>query len=124
MKAFGSAGVWGLGLGESVEKMQYLPYAHTDFIFPIIGEELGLRMTLFVVFAFLMLTLSGILISLQARDRFGMLLGFGIVMNICAPGIGEYRHDHRAVTEQGHAPAVHQFRRVEPVLVPDVHTGY
>ncbi len=82
LKAFGSGGVWGLGLGESVEKMQYLPYAHTDFIFPIIGEELGLRMTLFVVFAFLMLTLSGVLISLQARDRFGMLLGFGIVMNI------------------------------------------
>ncbi len=82
LKAFGSGGIWGLGLGESREKMQYLPYAHTDFIFPIIGEELGLRMTLFVVFTFLMVTLSGVLISVHARDRFGMLLGFGLVMNI------------------------------------------
>ena len=82
LKAFGSGGIWGLGLGESREKMQYLPYAHTDFIFPIIGEELGLRMTLFVVFSFLMVTFSGVFISLQARDRFGTLLGFGLVMNI------------------------------------------
>ena len=82
LKAFGSGGLWGLGLGESREKIGYLPYAHTDFIFPIIGEELGLRVTLFVVFTFLIITLCGILISLHARDRFGMLLGFGLVMNI------------------------------------------
>ena len=50
--------------------------------FPIIGEELGLRATLLVVLRFLALTLSGIMIALQARDRFGMLLGFGLVMNI------------------------------------------
>ncbi len=62
--------------------MLYLPYAHTDFIFPIIGEELGLRATLLVVLAFLALTLSGIVIALQSRDRFGMLLGFGLVINI------------------------------------------
>ncbi len=123
LKAFGSGGVWGLGLGESVEKMQYLPYAHTDFIFPIIGEELGLRMTLFVVFAFLMLTLSGILISLQARDRFGMLLGFGSRHEHRAPGVGEHRHDNRSVAEQGDAAAVHQFRRIEPVFVSHVHRG-
>ena len=62
--------------------MQYLPYAHTDFIFPIIGEELGLRATLFVVLSFLGVTLSGTLIAMQSRDRFGMLLGFGLVINI------------------------------------------
>ena len=82
LKAFALGGVWGDGLGESREKMQYLPYAHTDFIFPIIGEELGLRATLFVVFSFLAATLSGIMIAIQARDRFGMLLGFGLVINI------------------------------------------
>ncbi len=82
LKAFGSGGLFGRGLGESVEKMLYLPYAHTDFIFPIIGEELGLRVTLLVVCAFLALSLSGIVIATQARDRFGMLLGFGLVMNI------------------------------------------
>ena len=82
LKALGSGGLFGRGLGESIEKMLYLPYAHTDFIFPIIGEELGLRGTLLVVCAFLALTLSGIVIALQSRDRFGMLLGFGMVMNI------------------------------------------
>ena len=82
LKAFGSGGLFGRGLGESIEKMLYLPYAHTDFIFPIIGEELGLRATLLVVCAFLALTLSGIVIASQSRDRFGMLLGFGLVMNI------------------------------------------
>lgn len=82
LKAFGSGGIYGLGLGESREKMQYLPYAHTDFIFPIIGEELGLRATLFVVLAFLGVTLSGTLIAMQSRDRFGMLLGFGLVINV------------------------------------------
>lgn len=82
LKAFGSGGIWGLGLGNSVEKMQFLPYAHTDFIFPIIGEEMGLRATLLVVLLFLLVTLSGTLIAMQARDRFGMLLGFGLVINI------------------------------------------
>ena len=82
LKAFGLGGISGLGLGDSVEKMQYLPYAHTDFIFPIIGEELGLSATLLIVLAFLLLTMSGVMIALQARDRFGMLLGFGLVINI------------------------------------------
>ena len=82
LKAFGLGGVSGLGLGDSVEKMQYLPYAHTDFIFPIIGEELGLFATLLIVLAFLLVTMSGVLIALQARDRFGMLLGFGLAINV------------------------------------------
>ncbi len=75
--AFGSGGVEGLGLGNGRQKMLYLPYAHTDFIFPVIGEELGLRVTLVVVFCYLLIVTSGILISLNAKDRFGMLLGFG-----------------------------------------------
>ncbi|HEY6842359.1 MAG TPA: putative peptidoglycan glycosyltransferase FtsW [Chthoniobacterales bacterium] len=75
--AFGSGGVEGLGLGNGRQKMLYLPYAHTDFIFPVIGEELGLRVTLVVVFCYLLVVTSGILISLNAKDRFGMLLGFG-----------------------------------------------
>jgi cell division protein FtsW len=75
--AFGSGGVEGLGLGNGRQKMLYLPYAHTDFIFPVIGEELGLRVTLVIVFCYLLIATSGILISLNAKDRFGMLLGFG-----------------------------------------------
>jgi len=77
--AWGSGGIDGLGLGNGRQKMLYLPYAHTDFIFPIIGEELGLRFSLLVVFLFVIIIVCGITIALHARDRFGLLLGCGIV---------------------------------------------
>jgi cell division protein FtsW len=77
--AFGSGGIEGLGLGNGRQKMLYLPYAHTDFIFPIIGEELGLRMTLLVVFLFVVVIMCGVMIALHAKDRFGLLLGSGVV---------------------------------------------
>jgi len=75
--ALGSGGIDGLGLGNSRQKMYYLPYAETDFIFPVIGEELGLRVTLVIVFCYLLILTAGTLIALNAKDRFGMLLGFG-----------------------------------------------
>ena len=77
--AWGSGGMEGLGLGNGRQKMLYLPYAHTDFIFPIIGEELGLRFSLLVVFLFVMIIVCGIMIALHAKDRFGLLLGCGVV---------------------------------------------
>lgn len=80
--AFGAGGVDGLGLGNGRQKMLYLPYAHTDFIFPMIGEELGLRFTLLTVFCFLLILLAGVLIAMNSKDRFGMLLGFGITIII------------------------------------------
>lgn len=80
--AIGSGGLSGIGLGESRQKMFYLPEAHNDFIFPIIGEELGLIVTLGVVLFFLLLCLSGGLISCHAPDTTGMLLGLGITTAI------------------------------------------
>ena len=77
--AWGSGGMDGLGLGNGRQKMLYLPYAHTDFIFPIIGEELGLRFSLLVVFLFVVIIVCGVMIALHARDRFGLLLGSGII---------------------------------------------
>ena len=77
--AWGSGGMEGLGLGNGRQKMAYLPYAHTDFIFPMIGEELGLRMSLLVVFLFVVIIVCGIMIALHAKDRFGLLAGCGIV---------------------------------------------
>jgi len=77
--AWGSGGIEGLGLGNGRQKMLYLPYAHTDFIFPIIGEELGLRFSLLVVFLFVVIIVCGIMIALHAKDRFGLLLGCGVV---------------------------------------------
>src|SRR6266480_3830236 len=77
--AWGSGGMEGLGLGNGRQKMLYLPYAHTDFIFPIIGEELGLRFSLLVVFLFVVIIVCGTMIALHAKDRFGLLLGCGVV---------------------------------------------
>jgi cell division protein FtsW len=77
--AWGSGGMEGLGLGQGRQKMLYLPYAHTDFIFPMIGEELGLRVSLLVVFLFVVIIVCGMMIALHAKDRFGLLLGCGIV---------------------------------------------
>lgn len=80
--ALGSGGFNGLGLGEGRQKMLYLPYAHTDFIFPMIGEELGLRFTLLTVGLYLLICLSGGMIAQNARDRFGMLVAWGAVLLI------------------------------------------
>jgi cell division protein FtsW len=80
--AIGSGGVDGLGLGNGRQKMLYLPEAHTDFIFPMIGEELGLIFTLLVVASYLVICVCGFLVAMNAKDRFGMLLAFGFVVMI------------------------------------------
>jgi cell division protein FtsW len=80
--AFGSGGTNGLGLGNSRQKMFYLPEAHTDFIFPIIGEELGLVGTLLILACFALLVFCGVAVALRAADAFGQYLGLGIVFLI------------------------------------------
>src|SRR5437764_13943435 len=74
LMAWGSGGMDELGLGNGRQKMLYLPYAHTDFIFPMIGEELGLRVSLLVVFLFVVVIVCGIVVALHANDRFGLLV--------------------------------------------------
>ena len=80
--AFVVGGGAGVGLGQSLQKHFYLPEAHTDFIFAILGEELGLAASLSVVVLFLGLFICGIRISFRAQDQFGKLLGFGLTMMI------------------------------------------
>ncbi|MGH8047183.1 MAG: putative lipid II flippase FtsW [Chthoniobacterales bacterium] len=80
--ALGSGGVEGLGLGNGRQKMLYLPEAHTDFILPSIGEELGLIFTLLIVGSYLLICICGFLTAMNAKDRFGMLLGFGAISMI------------------------------------------
>lgn len=87
MLAFGSGGLNGVGLGNGAEKHGYLPFAHTDFIFSMIGEELGLITTLGVVFCFVLITIMGVSISLQTEDHFGKLLGIGITAMIVVPAM-------------------------------------
>jgi len=80
--ALGSGGLWGLGLGNSRQKMYWLPEVNTDFVFPIIGEELGMWVALSVVLAFLIMTLCGGWITLHAPDTSGVLLGTGVTLMI------------------------------------------
>ena len=77
--AFASGGWFGVGLGASRQKWDYVPNAHTDFIFSIIGEELGLLGGIALLVLFGVFLLGGARIALQARDRFGRLLASGIV---------------------------------------------
>lgn len=76
--AFGAGGIFGSGLGAGIQKLHYLPTPHTDFIFSIIGEELGLVGTITIVSLFMIFVWRGIHISLSVQDRFGKLLAFGI----------------------------------------------
>ncbi len=78
MIAFGSGGWFGVGLGASRQKWDYLPNAHSDFIFAIVGEELGLLGALFVLALFGLLLFAGIRIAIAAPDTFGRLLAAGI----------------------------------------------
>jgi len=80
--ALGSGGATGLGLGSGRQKLGFVPEQHTDFIFSMIGEELGLIATLAVVLVFLLFVICGALISAGARDRFGLLLGAGLTFLI------------------------------------------
>jgi cell division protein FtsW len=82
MIAFGSGGWMGLGLGDSRQKLGFIPEHHTDFIFAIIGEELGVVATLAVVLVFVALMFCGLRIARRAGDPFGMLLAAGITFMI------------------------------------------
>lgn len=85
--AFANGGVDGAGLGNGVEKLGYLPEAHTDFIFPAIGEELGLWYTLGGVFCFVLIVIYGIAIAMNAKDIFGRLMAVGLTSIIVVPAM-------------------------------------
>ena len=78
--ALGSGGWFGVGLGASRQKWSYIPNAHTDFIFAILGEEMGLLGTLTVLGLFAFLMYLGVRVARTARDRFGMLVAAGITI--------------------------------------------
>lgn len=80
--SLGNGGWLGQGLGNSVEKKLFLPAPHTDFVFAIVGEELGFVGTILLLAAFFWLFQRGIVIARNAPDRFGMFLALGIVLNL------------------------------------------
>jgi cell division protein FtsW len=78
--AVGSGGALGRGLMEGVQKLYYIPESHTDFIFAVVGEELGLLGTTLILGCFALITWRGLRASFVAPDRFGALLGIGLTL--------------------------------------------
>ena len=85
--ALGSGGLFGTGLGQGALKYFYLPEQHTDFIFAIIGEELGLIGALAVLALFLVLTWRGLRVAMLAPDRFGALLAVGLTAMVAVQAL-------------------------------------
>ena len=85
--ALGNGGPWGVGLGNGVEKFGTLTFAHIDFIFPVIGEELGLPATLGVIVCYVAIAVGGIGIALQARQIFERCIALGLTCVIVVPAM-------------------------------------
>ncbi len=78
----GSGGIFGVGLGHSMQSNLFLPEAYGDFIFAILGEELGFIGSVIVILSYFVLFITGTLIAKKAKDKFGQLLAFGITFSI------------------------------------------
>ncbi|MCF8051995.1 MAG: putative lipid II flippase FtsW [Desulfobacterales bacterium] len=78
LMGFGTGGIWGAGIGRGYQKLFYLPEPHTDFIFSVIGEELGLIGVFFILFLYFLVLWRGIRIALDAPDSFGSLVAVGL----------------------------------------------
>ena len=85
--ALGSGGIFGVGLGNSRQKALFMPEPHNDFIFAIIGEELGLIGCIAIICIFLFIIFRGVSIAVQARDNYGFLLAIGIISVISIQAI-------------------------------------
>jgi cell division protein FtsW len=85
--AMGSGGVFGVGLGQGVTKINYLPEAHTDMIMAVIGEELGLVGVTAVIVAFAVFAYAGLRVALTCKDPFGKRLAAGLVALVCGQAV-------------------------------------
>lgn len=85
--ALGSGGLFGVGLGNSKQKALFMPEPHNDFIFAIIGEELGLIGCIFIICLFIFIAIKGTSIAVKARDNYGYLLAIGIISVISIQAI-------------------------------------
>ena len=82
LMAFGSGGIWGTGIGKGYQKLFYLPEPHTDFIFSVIGEELGMIGVLIILILYGVILWRGIIIARRVKDPFGQLLAVGLTAAI------------------------------------------
>ncbi len=112
--AFGSGGIFGVGLGQSLQKAFYLPEAHTDMIAAVVGEELGLVGIATLVGLFGLFGYAGLRAAQRARDRYGKLLAAGLTSLILVQGIDQPVRGARARSADGRAPAVRLLRQLQP----------
>ena len=84
--AFASGGLYGVGYGSSKQKLAWLPEAHTDFIYAVIGEEHGFMGCLLLICLFWTILQRGFLISVKCQDMYGKLLALGLTFSICFQG--------------------------------------
>ncbi len=112
--ALGSGGLFGRGLGESVQKIFYLPEAHTDFILAVIGEELGLVGVLGLLVVYGVVAWAGLRIAQRAKGRYAALLAAGLTSLDPLPGDAERLRRARDRPADGRAAAVHLLRLDEP----------
>ena len=108
--AFQNGGFWGVGLGESRQKLYFLPEAHTDFILSVIGEELGLVGILLICSLFGYLCYLGFRIAFLQTRNHRKFLALGITKFNQYPGFFKYGCHHGHVTHQGNDPALCQQR--------------
>ena len=110
----GSGGLTGKGLGEGVQKINYLPEQQTDMILAVIGEELGLIGVTAVIAAFAAFAFAGFTVALRCRDPFGKLLAAGHHLARLRAGGGEPRRRARDRAADGNPAPVRLVRRLEP----------
>jgi cell division protein FtsW len=82
LMAFGTGGLWGTGIGKGYQKLFYLPEPHTDFVFSVIGEELGLMGVLLILMLYGMIIWRGVTIAVRARESFAAFVAIGLTVSI------------------------------------------
>ncbi len=110
--AVGTGGVTGVGLMEGRQKLFYLPYPYSDFVFAVIGEELGLLGAMAVVIAFVVLLWRGLRASWSAPDEFGRFLAAGLTLSIVLQALINISVVLGLLASQGDPAAVHQRGRL------------
>lgn len=78
LAGFGCGGFWGVGIGKSIQKLGYLPQCHSDFIFSVVGEELGFIGVVSLILLFYLLICRGLVVAIRSKDKFQRYLAFGI----------------------------------------------
>ena len=108
--AIGSGGIWGKGLGQSMQKLSFLPEAQNDMIFSIICEELGLFGAVAIILMFIMLLWRMMVIANNAPDLFGAMLVVGVMGHIAIQAILKHCRSYQLHSQHRNFPAVYQLR--------------